>query len=217
MTRVGAPADGSDAPGGRTSDAREQTILDTALALFLERGYEDVSLARIASAARLTPAEVHRRFGSKVDLVGLLLDREIERVRQPFLGEIPPFETALDAARHLTAWHRGVVQDTPLIRLMRIVARAADREPALHGILVTSDGVETCQAFMEHLVGTYVERGLFRPCDVRTAVRQYLGMMNQVLLIEPLATGGPIEATDAYLESCVRAFCALYGHDTEPF
>ncbi len=217
VTRVGAPADGGDTPGGSTSNVREQAILDTALGLFLERGYEDVSLARIASAARLTPAEVHRRFGSKADLIGLVLDREIERMRQPFLGGVPHFDTTLEAARYLTSWHSGVMHNTPLMKLMRTIVVAAPRQPELRGMLVASDGVETCQAFMEHVVGELVERGLIRNCDVRTAVRQYFGMMNQALLLEPSATGKPIAELEAYLESCARAFCALYGPDTEAF
>ena len=217
VTRLGAPADGGDAPGGRTSDVREQAILDTALKLFLERGYEDVSLARVASAARLTPAEVHRRFGSKADLLGLLLDREIERMRQPFLDGVPQFGTTLDAARYLASWHRGVMQNTPFLKLARLVAMAAPKQPELRGMLVTSDGVETCQAFMEHVVGELIERGLVRDCDVRMAVRHYFGMMNQALLVEPFATGKPIAELEDYLESCARAFCALYGPDAAAF
>ncbi len=217
VTRVGAPADGGDAPGGSASDAREQAILDTALKLFLERGYEDVSLARVASAARLTPAEVHRRFGSKADLVSLLLDREIERMRQPFLDAVPRFDTTLDAARYLASWHRGVMQNTPFLKLARLVAIAAPRQPELRGMLVSSDGVETCQAFMEHVVSELIERGLVRECDVRMAVRHYFGMMNQALLVEPFATGKPIADLEDYLDSCARAFCTLYGPDAEAF
>lgn len=217
VTRLGAPADGGDAPGGHAGDIREQAILDTALALFLERGYSEVSLARIASAARLTPAEVHRRFGSKSDLLGLLVDREIRRSRQPFLREVPDFDSTIDAARYLAEWHRGVIENTPLVTLMRIAIRAAEGEPALRDILVSSDGTEACQAFMEHVMGVLIERGLFRDCDARTAVRQYFGMMNQGLRIEATALGRPIDALEAYLESCARAFCALYGPDSAPF
>ena len=70
---------------------------------------------------------------------------------------------------------------------------------------------------MEHVVGELIERGQVRDCDVRTAVRHYFGMMNQALLIEPFATGGPIAELEGYLESCARAFCALYGPDAKAF
>ena len=52
MTRHEAPADGGEAPGGGQDGLRERAILDTALSLFLRRGYTDTSLARVASELR---------------------------------------------------------------------------------------------------------------------------------------------------------------------
>lgn len=217
MTRHDAPADGGSARVGDQADPREQSILDAALQLFLKRGYADTSLARIASAARLTPAEVHRRFGSKLDLLGLVLDRELQRARQPFLDGVPHYATALDAARFMASWHRKLFESYPLLPLLRRVIFAAEKHPELRELLVTSDGGEACQAYVEHVLSTMIERGLFRPCNPRTALRQFFGMLNQALWVERATIGRPIDDLDDYIDACARAFCALYAADTEAF
>ena len=213
VTRPDAPADGGDAPGGRDSGARESAILAAALRLFLERGYRDTTISRIASACRLTPAEVHRRFGSKSDVLGLLIDREIEAARAPYARGLPHFESALDAARFIANHHRTAVESSPLPALTRIAIEAREHDPTLVGLFETSDGREQGHAYGEHVLETLIERGLFRRCDVPTAVRQMQGMLNQALYIEPRALGRPLSDLDEYIEACVQAFCTLYAAD----
>ena len=162
LMRHDAPADGGDAPGGIEGDVREQSILDAALSMFLERGYEGTSLARIASAARLTPAEVHRRFGSKADLLGVLLDRELEAARAPFAQGVPSFATALDAARFLAQQHRAILETSALPALTRIAIDNMASDKDLVGLFETTDGREQGQAFGEHVLRVLIERGLFR-------------------------------------------------------
>jgi AcrR family transcriptional regulator len=53
--------------------ARRDQILDTANALFAERGFEDVSIDDIAKAAGITRGLVHHYFGGRKDVyIGLL-------------------------------------------------------------------------------------------------------------------------------------------------
>ncbi|MEL6949075.1 MAG: TetR/AcrR family transcriptional regulator [Pseudomonadota bacterium] len=217
MTRHEAPADGGEVPGGGQDGLRERAILDTALSLFLKRGYTDTSLARVASEARLTPAEVHRRFGTKADLLGLILDREIQRSRQPFINGVPEYESALEAARFIAQWHQQLFAATALLPLMRITISAAHKHPELRDLLVTSDGGAACQAFVEEAFKTMIKRGLFRECDARTALRHFFGMLNQALWIEPVTIGRPIEKLDEHIDSCARAFCVLYAADAPDF
>jgi AcrR family transcriptional regulator len=59
-------------------------VLDAALALFLERGYEGTSMDAVARAAGVTKPVVYACFASKDELFRALLRREEERI----LGEI---------------------------------------------------------------------------------------------------------------------------------
>ncbi|MET9495759.1 TetR/AcrR family transcriptional regulator [Streptomyces sp. NPDC006552] len=65
------PAPASAAPGLRERKKRRtrQTLSDTAVRLFLEKGYDQVSVAEIAAAAEVSKPTVFRHFAAKEDLV----------------------------------------------------------------------------------------------------------------------------------------------------
>jgi AcrR family transcriptional regulator len=65
-------------------ERRRPQVLDAALELFLERGYEGTSMDAIASAAGVTKPVVYACFPGKDELFRALLAREEERI----LGEI---------------------------------------------------------------------------------------------------------------------------------
>ena len=56
-------------------EQRRQQILDVANDLFAERGYEEVSVEDIASAAGVTRGLVHHYFGGRRDVYIALLER----------------------------------------------------------------------------------------------------------------------------------------------
>jgi AcrR family transcriptional regulator len=57
------------APGRPRDDAREQAILDAALALVAEVGFERMTMESIASRAKASKATIYRRWASKLELV----------------------------------------------------------------------------------------------------------------------------------------------------
>jgi AcrR family transcriptional regulator len=61
-------------------ERRRPQVLDAALALFLERGYEGTSMAAIADAAGVTKPVVYACFPGKDELFRALLRREEERI-----------------------------------------------------------------------------------------------------------------------------------------
>jgi AcrR family transcriptional regulator len=72
-------------------ERRRPQVLDAALELFLEHGYEGTSMAAIAEAGGVTKPVVYACFPGKDELFRALLRREEERI----LGEI---QDAFDAA-----------------------------------------------------------------------------------------------------------------------
>src|SRR5918996_6577968 len=65
-------------------ERRRPQVLDAALELFLERGYEGTSMEAIAESAGVTKPVVYACFPGKVELFKALLERQEERI----LGEI---------------------------------------------------------------------------------------------------------------------------------
>lgn len=72
-------------------ERRRPQVLDAALTLFLERGYEGTSMAAVAEAAGVTKPVVYACFPSKDELFRALLRREEERILEEIQSA---FETA---------------------------------------------------------------------------------------------------------------------------
>ncbi|MEU5901474.1 MULTISPECIES: TetR/AcrR family transcriptional regulator [Streptomyces] len=101
------PATESTAPTSglraRKKQRRFEEISETAIALFLEKGFEKVSVAEVAAAAEVSKPTLFRYFASKEDLVlHRFADHEDEAART--VAARPAGLTALDALhRHFLA------------------------------------------------------------------------------------------------------------------
>ncbi|MER5278581.1 helix-turn-helix domain-containing protein [Streptomyces sp. NPDC002809] len=59
------------------TDSTRAALLDAAERLFIEKGYEQVSVRAVNAAAGMNPAAVNYHFGTKQDLVAALLERRL--------------------------------------------------------------------------------------------------------------------------------------------
>jgi AcrR family transcriptional regulator len=84
MTQTRAPSRKRSRAAHLGPERRRPQVLDAALELFLERGYEGTSMVGIAAAAGVTKPVVYACFPGKEELFRALLRREEERI----LGEI---------------------------------------------------------------------------------------------------------------------------------
>ena len=66
----------------RTEEGGRDRVLREARALFLERGYADVSMQQIADAAGLRKASIYHQFRDKQDLFAQVILLEMRRFRQ---------------------------------------------------------------------------------------------------------------------------------------
>ena len=67
-----------------TADARRETVLEAAMAVFAERGYIGTPTMDIAKAAGISQAYLFRLFPRKVDLVLAVVQRSNARIRETF-------------------------------------------------------------------------------------------------------------------------------------
>jgi AcrR family transcriptional regulator len=79
-----------------------ETIIKVALELFVERGYEETTIAEIADAAEVSPRTIFAYFPSKADILFYDMPEILERLAQ-VLRDRPAGATALDALRDFIA------------------------------------------------------------------------------------------------------------------
>ncbi|NDZ77254.1 TetR/AcrR family transcriptional regulator [Streptomyces sp. SID10853] len=103
------------------TDTTRARLLDEAERLFLERGYELVSMRAVNAAAGMNPAAVHYHFGSKEDLVVALL--------QSRLGPLWADRLAVLTRRRDAGWTPGAAElvDVVVRPLAELAARPEGR------------------------------------------------------------------------------------------
>jgi AcrR family transcriptional regulator len=161
-------------PSGRARTTRgersRQAILDAALALFSERGYDAAAMAEIAERAGLSKSVIYDHFRSKAELHRALLEREAEAL----LGNLAAAVPAPDAASAAERLRAGVeaffryAEERPVA--WRLLIRDAPTEPELaaaHG------GIQRR--------GTEAVALLIGRADVEPAKRRHKEMLAELL------------------------------------
>ena len=102
---------------GRHAGDTKSRILDAAETLFIECGYEAMSLRQITSRAEVNLAAVNYHFGSKESLIHSMLSRRLDRLNQERLKLLDRFDAMLGA--RLTCEHVLGAMFIPALRLSR--------------------------------------------------------------------------------------------------
>ncbi len=138
---------------GRPRDeAREQAILDAALELLVEVGYERMSMVAIAARARASKATIYRRWTGKDELV-------VEAIRRRGVDDIGPTDTGSLRGDMLDTAHQmidHVSRDDAA--LMAGVLLAMRKSPDLAATL-RSQMIEAKRCVGELIVQRAVARG----------------------------------------------------------
>jgi AcrR family transcriptional regulator len=160
------------------SITRQERILDAALDVFAERGYQQATVDDIASSARTSKGGVYFHFPGKDAIFLALLDRSadllLDRVAERVGAEPNPIakvEAALQALVQTFGSHRA------LARLILIEARGAG--PRFH--LRLAEVQSRFVAFLRQQLDEAVSRGLVAPLDTEVASQAWFGALNQVV------------------------------------
>ena len=102
---------------GRHAGDTKSRILDAAEMLFIECGYDAMSLRQITSRAEVNLAAVNYHFGSKESLIHSMLSRRLDHLNQERLKLLDRFDLRLGA--RLTCEHVLGAMFIPALRLSR--------------------------------------------------------------------------------------------------
>ena len=178
---------GPAARRGRPGYDRAQ-VLEIAVALFNEQGYDATSVSDLAGRLGLTKSALYHHFDSKEQLLALALDEALNGLEGVL--DDPSARTGSPAER-LDAVLRGavrvLVERLPYVTLLLRVRGNSDIERA---------ALERRRAFDHRVTGLVREAqqaGLVRDdVDGAVATRLVFGMVNS--LVEWYRPGGPVDA-----------------------
>ena len=165
-----------------TGDARREQILQTAVALFAQRGFKGTTTKEIARAAGVSEAMVFRHFENKDALYGAILDTKgcQDGVHKfPWEGN-PELLAAMDAKDDFAVFYNIAIASLNKhqadVDFMRLLFYSALEEHELAERFF-HEFIERIYQFIGSYVETRKADGAFREMEPRMAVRAFLGML----------------------------------------
>ncbi len=161
----------------RSGEETRRDILAMTERLFRERGFGAVSIADIAAALTMSPANVFKHFSSKnalVDAIFLQQIRLLENKLDPLDASHSPLERLRHLAHSLMENHRRDLNDNPYI--FEMILMTAKRE------LACGQHYENVIAeLLARIISDGVAAGAYAPTDVDRASRTALFALTSVL------------------------------------
>ncbi|MER7673165.1 TetR/AcrR family transcriptional regulator [Kitasatospora sp. NPDC096128] len=210
----------SNGSGGLRERKKQQTrraVSEAAIALFLERGFDDVPVSEVAAAAEVSTMTVFNHFPTKEDLVLHRFEDHFDDIVAVVLGRAPG-ESAVGALRRhfLAALDRhdvvaGLDDDPRVLAFHRMVLAA----PSLR-LRVLEQSARTVEA----LATVLAEQSGAGPRDVaahavaRTVAAQLCGVQNELVRenVRRLAAGETAEEVRADAMAAARQAFDLLEH-----
>jgi AcrR family transcriptional regulator len=159
----------------RRAEARPEEILEAALAVFTERGFEAARMEDVARRAGLSKAGVYLYFESKEALLKALIETKMapiaQQARDIAAAGVENPRSALETMLRVMIMR---LCDPKNVAVPRLVLAVAPRFPEIAEHYRTRV-IELGRSALETLVAQGVASGDFRPIDPSAAARAFIG------------------------------------------
>lgn len=164
-------------PTKEQAEARFEELLDTALDLFLQHGFELTTIEMIASAMNMTKRTVYAKFEDKAALFLAAVQRAIERQIVP-AGVLESLDRG-DLAETLEAIGRlriSQVMTANGLRLQHIIQAESYRFPQIFASNYEQSG-KPVMDFVADLLARAIDEGKIAPTDPQQAASAFMSMV----------------------------------------
>jgi len=178
MTRIKAVRrPGAGRPTREQALQRHDQLLDSALDLFLDKGFEQATIEAIAASVGMTKRTVYARYADKAALFRATVQRAIERLIVPadalLSVECAEFEATLAAI----AWLRvGQVMTPTGLKLQRIINTESYRFPEIF-TMAFEQGARPVIEFLAGLLRRETAAGRLSVADPSRAATVFMSMV----------------------------------------
>ena len=168
-------ADAEQPRRGRPRDAaKDEAILTAAGDLFLERGFETVSLDTVAHDAGVSKATIYARYADKDALFAAVLRQECERVVSPDSFFPAPDQPVRDTLIVLATRFLELVTGDKAMQMHRVLVAEATRAPRMAELFYET-AVESLKNRFAAWLEIETSRGRLHVTDPHGAAWRFLG------------------------------------------
>lgn len=200
--------------GGRRQ-AKHACIVEAATRLFLEHGYEKVSMDAVAGAAGVSKQTVYAHFGAKHALFEEIVQRNSDELFAPVANDDLPGDAPHDVLGRLGRRFLALVLSEESVRHLRCVIAESERFPELAAAFYRSGPAAVATRLADWLVE--MDRcGRLAVPEPAASAALFLGMLRRDLYMQRLM--GLVPAPDAAtvaaeVDRAVTAFLAAHAAD----
>ena len=191
---------------------KRRDILAAARAEFLEAGFRDTSMDRVAERAQVSKRTVYNHFPSKEDLFKAITRQFIDDMRQAISVAYDPARTLEDQLREIAEREVAQVTDPEYVAMFRVfLAEVGSFQEAFSEILAeTGSGHDPIEAW----IGAAVGDGRLDVASTALASVQFTSLLKGALFW-PLVAGYGEPASkrerEAVIAGAVAMFLGFYG------
>jgi len=161
----------------RRSADRPGEILDAALDVFIEQGFDAARMEDIAARAGISKAGVYLYFESKIELLKALIRREVAPVTAQAAmlakaGAADPEATLRLVVQTVV----GVMMQPRVFAIPRLMFTISNRFPEI-AEYYRGEVIEQGMGALRELIAAGIAKGVFRAVDPDLAIRSIIGPM----------------------------------------
>jgi len=192
---------------GRLKGAeRRRVIIEAALTLFSQKGFQGTTTKEIAQAAGCSEATLFKHFATKDELYSAILEAKV-RIEEVLTPAMHMAARKDDAGVFRAVALRGLTQVKQDATLLRLLLFSALEGHALAPIFFDSK-VRKLHEFLSSYIETRIADGAFRRVNPLVAARGFIGMIVHYLLLHEIY--GVKRPADLSPEQVVETFVTLF-------
>jgi TetR/AcrR family transcriptional repressor of mexJK operon len=210
--RAAQAAGGDDAAPARPN-RKAASILSAARQLFLDHGFDAVTMEMVARQASVSKATLYSHFSSKEELFTAVTVAEANRVTDEVWQIVPDSNDVAAVLRRMAEKFVDIFLSEQTMFLQRAVIGVVSRFPAI-GVRIFDSGPKVLNERLARFLAEAHDRGLLNVPDATLAAVQFLSVVRGDLdirgLLLPAAPPSRAEIDDQ-IESGIDLFLRYYA------
>lgn len=201
------------APGRPKDQAKRESIVRAATALFIKDGYELTSMEAVAKRADVSKLTIYSHFANKDELFKQVIRRRCDEKAMPecFMSkaDMPAERALMDIASRFLP----LIYSPDAVRLNRIMQAEAARHPKVIQIFYEA-GPNRVRAAFSELLQAWVKQKKLVISDIPKATEQFFSLLKGEMLMKHILLRTPhpsAEEMDKHIKATVALFLASYA------